>query len=482
MGSRKPERSPRGIEVDWVVVSIENLRRWGLLVFFLLLTGGLLGGAYFLLHEPIDKKARRTVKQATALQEEIRQAGVSEGLSSEYEQAGHVLSEAQSDLDRQDFPAGLARGEDALHRFELLKGLVTRDFVGSGQVISLQGKVEVQRANQTSWEKAREKQPLYNGDFVKTYGDASAEIIFSDGTVYRIGPDSLLEVHREARGGRQPSPGEVKVKVGQVNVYTAASSSTVLTDSSKAEVDRDSRVGVEVAEDSSSTVAAYAGRAMVTGSSGQSTELGARQAVRSDAHGALSDRRAVPDPPVLEEPTANALLNLDISDKVTLKWRPIPAAVAYELQLSRSRTFSPTNLEFPSNKRNTNVAALRIHRPGTYYWRVSTIGAEKLHSEWSSPRAFKAFAGQRVETLSDTTPPKLELQRPTQMGNYVLIQGATEPGATVTVNGEPVEVLGTGAFKKTVMLSHEGMNSVVVVAIDPAGNKTEKRETVFVEE
>lgn len=481
MSSLPPDRSPRRLELDWVVVSIAGARRWGLLGFFLLLIAGLLGGAFYLLHEPIDKKARRTVRQATALQEEVRQAGVSEGLSGEYEQAGRILAEAQADIDRQDFPASLARGEDALHRFELLKGLVTRDFVGSGQIIALQGKVEVQRANQTTWEKAREKQPLYNGDFVKTSGDSSAEIIFSDGTVYRVGPESLLEVHREARGGRDPSSGEVKVTVGQVNVYTAANSSTVLTESSRAQVDHDSRVGVEVTDDQSATVAAYAGRAVVTGSTGQRVELSGKQAVRSDARGVLSDRRAVPDPPTLEEPGTNALVNLDVTDRVSLKWRPVPGATGYELQLSRSRLFSPGNLEFPSNRRSTTTAVLKIMRPGTYYWRVATLGAEKLRSEWSTPRAFKAFAGPRVETLTDTTPPKLEVLRPTQMGNYVLVQGSTEPGATVTVNGESVEVLPDGQFKKTVMLTREGMNSIQVVATDPAGNRTERRETVFVE-
>jgi hypothetical protein len=170
-----------------------------------------------------------------------------------------------------------------------------------------------------------------------------------------------------------------------------------------------------------------------------------------------------------------------VTDRVTLKWRAIPGAIGYELQLSRSRLFSPGNLEFPSNRRTAPTAALRVVRPGTYYWRVATLGPEKLRSEWSSPRSFKAFAGPRVENLTDTTPPKLEVLRPTQMGNYVLVQGSTEPGAVVTVNGEAVEVLPDGQFKKTVVLTREGMNTVVVVATDPAGNRTEKRETVFVE-
>jgi hypothetical protein len=451
-----------------------------LLVFFLLLAGGVLGSVVYFLHEPIQSKAQRALRRAAAAQEDVRRAGYSENLAGEFDQASRLLDEGRADWDRKDFPACLARAEDAEQRFQLLGGLANRDFVGSGQIIAMQGKVEVQRANQSKWEKAREKQPLYNGDFVKTGADASAEVIFSDSTVYRIGPDSLLEVHREARVGREPSVGEVKVKVGQVNVYTATNPSAVVTDAARADVDRDSRVGVEVAEDSATLVAAYAGKAHVTGSSGQKVDLGSRQAVNASASGALGERRAVPNTPVPERPTANAIVNLDSSDRIELAWRPVLASTGYELQVSRSRLFNGSSIEF-TNRRNSNTAVVRILLPGTYYWRVAALGTERLRSEWSPPRPFKAFSGPRVEALTDTTPPKLEVERPTQMGNFFLVQGTTEAGATVTINGEPVDVSGDGTFKKAVALTREGWNTIVIRATDPAGNTAEDRKTVFVE-
>ncbi len=67
------------------------------------------------------------------------------------------------------------------------------------------------------------------------------------------------------------------------------------------------------------------------------------------------------------------------------------------------------------------------------------------------------------------------------MGNFFLVQGTTEPGATVTVNGEPVDVAGDGTFKKTVALTREGWNTIVIRATDPAGNTTEDRKQVYVE-
>ncbi|MGE5237151.1 MAG: FecR domain-containing protein [Acidobacteriota bacterium] len=462
-------------------MSIEGMRRWGLIALLVVLAAGLLGTAYYFLHEPMDRRASRLLRRATAAQEEVHRAGVSESLQGEFDQASRLLEQAQADWDRKDYPACAARAEDSLRRFELLSGLMNRDFTGSGQIIALQGKVEIQRANQTQWEKAREKQALYNGDFVKTGANSSCEVLFSDQTVYRIGPDSLLEVHREARPGREAARGEVKVKVGQVNVYTALNPSSVVTDAARADVDRDSRVGVEVADDSSTTVAAYSGRARVTGSSGNQVDLGSLQAVSAAPAGTLGQRFAVPGRPVLELPPANSLVNLDSTDRVSLRWRAVPGSLAYDLQVSRSRLFNQDSLEFPTSRRESNTATLKILRPGTYFWRVATVGANRVRSEWSDPRPFKAFTGSRVQIVGDTTPPRLEVAKPTQMGSMVIVQGVTEPGATVTINGEAVEVAGDGTFRKALQLNKEGLNTIVIRATDPAGNVAEDKKQVFVE-
>ena len=480
MGSTSKLPSPRRMELDWVVVSIEGFRRWGRFALFILLAAIIGGGIFYYLHDPPSVKAERVLQRASALQEEVRRAGISEGLSAEYEQASHLLDEARSDFGRRDYPPCIARGEEARQRFELLASLLTREFVGSGQIVSLQGRVEVQRANQAGWETAKEKQRLYNGDFIKTSPDGSADLLFADGTVYRVGSDSLLEVHRGARGGKEASGGEVKVRVGQVNVYTVTNPSLVVTDSARAEVDRDSRAGVEVLDDSSTTVAAYSGRTRVTGSDGNGIELRSQQAVRAAAGGKLGQRQAVPDAPMPEEPRANALVNMDTSDRVSLRWRPVAGGAAYHLQVARSRLFNAP-LEVDTSGRASNTATLRILRTGTYYWRVAALGAERVRSEWSPPRAFKAFSGPRVQELADTSPARLAVQRPTQMGHFFLVQGVTEPGAVVTVNGEAVAVTGDGSFKKAVMFNREGWNTIVVRATDPAGNSSEYRESVLVE-
>jgi hypothetical protein len=62
-----------------------------------------------------------------------------------------------------------------------------------------------------------------------------------------------------------------------------------------------------------------------------------------------------------------------------------------------------------------------------------------------------------------------------------IIQGQTEAGASVTVNGERAVADTDGHFRKTVEIPQEGWNTIVVVATDPAGNETTRKERVFVE-
>jgi len=78
----------------------------------------------------------------------------------------------------------------------------------------------------------------------------------------------------------------------------------------------------------------------------------------------------------------------------------------------------------------------------------------------------------------DTISPDLSITEPKSnesvYQNTVLIKGITEKNATLTVNGQAVSVDENGIFSSTVVAS-EGVNTVDVVALDQAGNQTEKK-------
>ena len=66
--------------------------------------------------------------------------------------------------------------------------------------------MSLQRAGRSTFEPARQRQPLFDGDFVKAGKTGSAEIMFYDGTLYTIRPGLALRVPASGllRGRGQP--------------------------------------------------------------------------------------------------------------------------------------------------------------------------------------------------------------------------------------------------------------------------------------
>lgn len=93
---------------------------------------------------------------------------------------------------------------------------------------------------------------------------------------------------------------------------------------------------------------------------------------------------------------------------------------------------------------------------------------------------------QSIGLRQDQNPPDLMITSPSLDGDRaeseeqsVVVVGETEAGASVTVNGRFARTGSDGAFSITINLS-EGENEVSVLAVDEAGNQTEKKFKVTV--
>ncbi|MEW5760901.1 MAG: hypothetical protein AB1779_09065 [Candidatus Thermoplasmatota archaeon] len=96
---------------------------------------------------------------------------------------------------------------------------------------------------------------------------------------------------------------------------------------------------------------------------------------------------------------------------------------------------------------------------------------------------FKDFAGNSVlfilTLFVDTSAPYINFTLPEKTDiDFLLLQGVTEPDADLYINDKSVFVNPTGFFNETIILRN-GMNVVLVVAIDKAGNRVEIIKTVF---
>ncbi len=75
-----------------------------------------------------------------------------------------------------------------------------------------------------------------------------------------------------------------------------------------------------------------------------------------------------------------------------------------------------------------------------------------------------------VQPQPDVTPPLLTILSPLEpplVGSTVAVRGRTEPGATVTVAGQPVEVDASGVFEVSLAV---GADPIIIEAEDAAGN------------
>lgn len=466
-----------GADLDWFVIPVRKVTTWGLLI-AVVAAGSILGYRAYVRGKPTaEDRARAEIETASTLVTRATRSSGTVRPGSNVARALGLLQEARTaNGDKRYDDAVRLAVESQSYSRRVLGGW---DENGDASFIFVEGDVALQRAGRSNFENARQRQPLFDGDFIKTGRNGSAEIMFSDGTLFTIRPGSLFEVRRPSASDTSGS--EVKMVSGAVNVYTSASPSTIATDDATAAIERDSRVSVDVAAGEKTEVTTYRGRTTV--STGLNTVvLEGRQSVVAAARtGVLSPRVVLPESPRPLGPDDNRTFDLTTGGDVELKWSRVPEAVRYRIQISRSRLFVPDANEVDLDNRTGLSAEIKVSREGSYFWRLAAINRAGVSSDWSSVRRFRMSSEPIQAGSGDVTPPELSVLPPQQMGNLFLIFGKTEKGAMVTVNAEPADVSSDGSFKKTVTIERDGYAMLVIKAVDAAGNETIRRMRVFVE-
>lgn len=476
--ARKPKRSEEDIE--WFVFNYQRLRQW-LVIGLLLIAAGVWG--YYIYrrnHETPLLRAQRQIEQADSALGSAEKSAEAAKFAMTLNQARDRLTDSRASFQqtKYDQAYNLAVESESLSRRALGRSGTAES--GDATFVALEGEVSLQRAGRATWEECRLRQTLFDGDFVRTGRSGSTEIMFSDGTLYQLRPDSLFEV----KSGDKPSrdkPSAIDMVSGAIQVYTSNSSSRVKTKAVMAEIQRDSQVGVSVDPAKNTEVSNYRGQTVLR-TEKESTVLSDRERVRADVQTqSLGSKIALPEAPTLMDPTDNRIFDQKANAELTLRWTPVKSVDHYRLQVSRSRLFNPdaTPLDLPDRKGVT--ASIRPHEEGSYYWRVSAITKTGISSDWSAYRRFRLVADTSKAGVPSGAPPPLTLDNPQQMGNLFLIFGKTDPADSVSVQGQRADVEPDGSFKTTVSIDKEGESQIVVKATDAAGRETVRRIRVFVE-
>lgn len=471
------------VQLDWANISYRSIMRG---VVYLVLLVGLGGLVYYL------NAARRATPEEMALQEISRaermyrqaQTTADASLQRVVASAGKLLDSARLSYDRKDYAEARAAAQQSQSFSQkILEGTASESF--TAKIYKYEGDVKIKRARQFVWDNVTSNIALRVGDQIKTASNGSAQIIYFDGTITTIKPGSLLEIRelsedpstRVRKVREQLNFGGVSAAMPGANV--AGSYHEVSTESASARAT--GRTRFEIAYDaetrrtrtevqSGTTEVRAAGRTMTV----QPLE---RIEVAQDR---MVSRQRVPPSPALIEPTDQRVFPVEnpAAAVTTLRWSKVDAAARYRLQIGRTSLFGELLLD-KSDIRSTSVQIPRL-QSGSYYWRVSCIDGGHVESAFSETRKFK-IGGVEERRTDDTVPPPLEIVDFLPSGHLVIINGRTEPGATLIVDGQPVDVYDDGSFNAVIRIKRDGMSSVDIVAQDPAGNTTRMSRTVFVD-
>lgn len=469
-----------GADIDWYLISIERLKQIGLVILLVILG---VAGWWYWSHQKGNPRSAAEAAIADA-HEALNTLAASKDFPShraEFDRAQKLLDQATAFLNGGRFADAQSAAVEShtVSRNALTGGERESD----AQFLSIEGDVEYSKSSNSDFKRAEPRTSLFNGDWVKTGDKSSAELMFSNLSRYTVGPNALLEIYVQLNPATSKKSNAVQMKVGSVEVATTEDAAAVRTPVTQIVVDSESQTQVGVESDNATAVVATKGTASVTSTAGgDAVKLNSGEKLVASAQAALSPVKKVSPPPALTTPGDNQIFSAG-ETKVDFAWEAVPGATAYLLQVSRSRLFAALEI---NSKRTKTTATAKLTGEGAFYWRVASVGADGDAGPFSSFRRFRATGtGRETGTAasSQAPPPPLTLKRPYPIGGpFYMIEGNTEPGATVLINDEEVDVEPNGHFKKLVSFNKVGRNAVVVKAINAAGKQSVQSETVLVEE
>lgn len=469
-----------GTDVDWYLISIQRLKQLGLIILLVVLG---LSGWWFFTNQKRNPRsaAEAAIAEARGALNELAASKDFSSHRAEFDRAQKKLDEASTLLNAGNYPNAQ---ETAVESQTISRAAMS----GAGgaesdaQFLNVEGDVQYQKSSTSDWKRADQRVPLFNGDWVKTAENASAELMFSNGSLYTVGPNALLEIYAQFNPATSKTSNSVQMQIGSIEVATSDDVSTVRTPSSQVTVDSDSSTQVAVDRQKATSVVATKGTASVATSAGGSpVKLNSGEKVSATAQGSLSPVKKLLLPPALLTPADNQVYPVSSESRVDFSWDAVTGATAYTFQVSRSRLFATLEI---NSRRQKNTAVAKVTAEGSFYWRVASIGPDGDPGPFSVIRRFRVSGqGGEAGISAEAPAPGLQLKRPYPIGGpFYMIEGTTDPGATVFINDEEVDVDSSGHFKKLVSFSKIGRNAVVVKAVNAAGKQTIQSEAVLVEE
>jgi len=342
--------------------------------------------------------------------------------------------------------------------------------VTSAHFTLIEGLVKVKAMSTLDWREADNRMPLGAGDLIRTWPRSLAEITFVDRNVVRLSPESLMTIEGD------PERIEYVMSSGVLNLRTGAKgragqSTTVGMPSGRGVVAPSSEADFTVGS-GYSDVSVTEGQVDLETAAGDRLKVASSEGVRIDASGRAGPKMRLPGMPDLVAPARQSRIYVSPNALTRFEWRAVRDASGYRFMLARSAGFAAPVADSKELTR-TSVEVQGLE-PGEYFWRVSALGLNGVSGRFSTAARFTVVR-------PTASAPDLVLSSVQLHANILQVKGKTEPGATVTINGQRLRVEPDGSFSDFVALTEAGNQEVVIRSKGLDTDRfTEKKVTVNV--
>jgi hypothetical protein len=354
--------------------------------------------------------------------------------------------------------------------------LENQDVPAEAVVEYREGSVQSRKPSDTLWKETLQNDILLEGEKIRTLSASYAEILFRDSSRLQLRENAQALI-RKMRENPLEDTRQTKVDLIKGDVFALLSGgkkeNRFNLDLEGIAMNIESRRFRVGREDQETRIANYEGKLEI--------EAKGKKVVLKENQGSVVRQNQEPSPPRELLPAPRMLEPGDGDTRFDIKtlliWKTVPGAEGYLLELSRNASFSKILWEETVRDKNAADRIEKIFPPtmgtGAFYWRVSAISSDKLPGPPSLPRLLRL--------ISDDQPPFLVIQTPEEgtvfSESTAELSGNTEPGATLTIQDQPVDVSSGGAYRVQYKLS-PGKNLIIVQATDPAGNTSRAERTV----
>lgn len=339
--------------------------------------------------------------------------------------------------------------------------------------VNLDGRVQVRKIGGLQFQAADYQMTLAKGDVIQTGTDGRARISFANGTTYTVQPDTLITVESNTIGGQSAAQTSVSIKSGAVDLTTGTAAAEVAFEDAVARVNQNSRANVRSdSETKQHEITLTAGSGEVI-RHGETIPIVQFERVSFETGGSAAKSKILAPPDLLTPLNLQPLVVEDARQfAIKFEWKPVAGAVEYHLRISSSSTFSEIAQERKTPAATVTLSGLGA---GDYFWVVTAIDAKKGQSQPSEVHKFTLAERAKGQTML------LEIDEPIVHGTVVEINGRTEPGAVLIINGQPVtKIEADGKFKHFTQSMSRGTQTIRISGQNRRGGTVQTEKNIVI--